>query len=75
MSTGKSGGLKYEQAEPFYKRAIAVREKALGEDHPSITRILVKYAEMLHHYNGMIGFSTDSGVGMGSIQMRRASHS
>jgi tetratricopeptide (TPR) repeat protein len=27
---------RYTEAEPLYKRAIAVREKALGPDHPDV---------------------------------------
>ncbi len=27
---------KHAEAEPFYKRALAIREKALGPDHPGV---------------------------------------
>ncbi len=33
VSTGGIGGAK---AEPLYKRALAIREKALGPDHPQL---------------------------------------
>jgi tetratricopeptide (TPR) repeat protein len=31
---------KYGQAEPLYKRSLAIREKALGPDHPAVARSL-----------------------------------
>ncbi len=31
--------------EPFYKRALAMREKALGPDHPEVARTLRQLAE------------------------------
>ena len=31
---------KYAEAEGLYKRALAIREKALGEDHPNVARTL-----------------------------------
>jgi tetratricopeptide (TPR) repeat protein len=27
---------KYSEAEPLHKRALAIREKALGPDHPDV---------------------------------------
>ncbi len=27
---------RYAEAEPLHKRALAIREKALGPDHPSV---------------------------------------
>ena len=27
---------RYAEAEPLYKRALAIREKALGPDHPDV---------------------------------------
>ncbi len=29
---------KYAEAEPFYKRALAISEKALGPEHPDVAR-------------------------------------
>ena len=31
---------KYEQAEPLYQRSLAIKEKALGKDHPSVATTL-----------------------------------
>jgi tetratricopeptide (TPR) repeat protein len=30
---------KYSEAEPLYKRALAIDEKALGPDHPDVATI------------------------------------
>ncbi len=38
---------KYAQAEPLYKRAIAIDEKALRLDHPKVARTLENYAALL----------------------------
>ena len=35
------------EAEPLYKRALAVREKALGPDHPDVANSLENYAALL----------------------------
>ena len=34
-------------AEPLYRRALAIREKALGSEHPAIAQILENYAALL----------------------------
>ncbi len=31
---------RYAEAEPFYERALAIREKALGEEHPHVAQTL-----------------------------------
>ena len=38
---------KPEEAEPLYKRAVAVWEKALGPDHPNVASGLNNQAELL----------------------------
>ncbi len=38
---------KYAEAEPLYKRALAIDEKALGPDHPSVAISLENYAALL----------------------------
>ncbi len=38
---------KYEQAEPLYKRSLAIAEKALGPDHPDVATVLENYAQLL----------------------------
>jgi len=37
----------YAQAEPLYLRALAILEKALGPDHPSVAKSLANYADLL----------------------------
>ena len=39
---------KYEQAEPLYKRSLAILESGLGMDHPTIVEILQNYAGLMH---------------------------
>ena len=31
---------RYAEAEPLYKRSLAIREKALGPDHPDVAQSL-----------------------------------
>jgi tetratricopeptide (TPR) repeat protein len=38
---------KYEDALPLYQRALAIREKALGPDHPKTATSLNNMAELL----------------------------
>ena len=38
----------YAGAEPLYRRALAIREKALGPEHPDTAQILNNLAELLH---------------------------
>ena len=40
---------RYADAEPLYKRALAVREKTLGPDHPDVAQTLNNLA--LLYYN------------------------
>ena len=42
---------KYEEAEPLYQRALAIREHTLPPDHPYIAGILDNYASLLHGLN------------------------
>ena len=35
----------YEQAEPLLKRALAIREKALGAEHPDTASSRANYAD------------------------------
>ena len=37
---------KYDEAEPLYQRALAIREKALGPDHPDVAESLNNLAEL-----------------------------
>jgi tetratricopeptide (TPR) repeat protein len=38
---------KYAEAEPLYQRSLAIREKALGPDHPDVAKGLESYAVLL----------------------------
>ena len=38
---------KYAQAEPLYQRSLAIREKALGSEHPSVATSLENYGDLL----------------------------
>ncbi len=42
-----SGYDPYPEAEPHYKRALAIFEKALGPEHPDVGRSLNNLAELL----------------------------
>jgi hypothetical protein len=37
----------YEEAEPLLVRALAIREKALGAEHPAVATILENYSSLL----------------------------
>ncbi len=37
---------RYADAEPLYKRALAIREKALGPNHPDVASSLNNLAEL-----------------------------
>src|SRR5260370_324592 len=37
----------YTEAEPLYERALAIREKALGPEHPDVATTLENYASLL----------------------------
>ncbi len=41
----------YAQAEPLYKRSLAIREKALGPDHPDVATSLNNLAELYRAQN------------------------
>ncbi len=38
---------RYAEAEPLYKRALAIREKALRPEHPNVAKSLENYAALL----------------------------
>ena len=37
----------YEEAEPFYKRALQIREQALGSEHAEVAESLTELAAIL----------------------------
>ncbi len=42
---------KYAEAEPLYKRSLAIKEKALGPEHPHVATGLENYAALLRKTN------------------------
>ena len=38
---------KYVEAEPLLKRSLAIREKALGPEHPDVAQALENYGDLL----------------------------
>ncbi len=38
---------RYAEAEPLYTRSLAIREKALGPEHPHVAMSLENYAALL----------------------------
>ena len=40
---------KYAEAEPLYQRSLAIREKALGKDHPDVATSLNNLAALYHN--------------------------
>ena len=38
---------RHAEAEPLYLRALAILEKALGPEHPSVTQTVGNYAALL----------------------------
>lgn len=54
----------YAQAEPVFRRALAIREKALGPEHPRVAWTL-NYLGVLYHAQGQfcgpaVGVTGDS---------------
>lgn len=41
---------KYDQAEPLFKRSLAIREKALGSEHPDVASSLNDLAVLLNRH-------------------------
>ena len=37
----------YAEAEPLFRRSLAIREKALGPEHPDVATSLENYAKLL----------------------------
>ncbi len=37
----------YAEAEPLYRRSLAIQEKALGPEHPNVVQSLENYAALL----------------------------
>jgi len=41
----------YVEAEPLYRRALAILEQSLGPDHPTLAQYLASYAGLLETPN------------------------
>ena len=50
----------YAQAEPLYKRSLAIAEKALGPEHPDVATVLKNYTELLRK----TGREADAGLNL-----------
>ena len=37
----------YAEAEPLYRRSLAIQEKALGSEHPDVAKVLGSFAVLL----------------------------
>jgi len=44
-------GARYAETEPLYMRALAIREKALGPEHPDTAQVLKHYANLMRKLN------------------------
>ena len=42
---------RYGEAEPRYQRALAIREKVLGPEHPDVAAVRKNYAALLRATN------------------------
>ncbi len=42
---------KYAEAEPLYRRSLAIVENALGSEHPNVGTALENYAALLREMN------------------------
>jgi tetratricopeptide (TPR) repeat protein len=40
---------RYSEAEPLYHRALVIREKVLGSDHPDTVAVVKAYSALLRH--------------------------
>ena len=67
---------KYAEAEPLYKRSLAILEKALGPDHPHIAKSLENYAALLRKTgrgNEALAMETRAGLIRGQQRMENPS--
>ena len=48
---------RYDEAEPLFKRALAINEKALGREHPN-TLLALENLSALNQAQGPFGFLT-----------------
>ena len=62
---------RYGEAEPLYRRALAIREKALGPDHPDVAQHLNSLAG-LYHEQGVYDEAEPLAEGMGRGEAMQA---
>ncbi len=61
---------KYAEAEPLYQRALAIVEKALGPEHPTVATALENYAALLRE----TGHPRDAAIMAARAKAIRAKH-
>ncbi len=62
---------RYAEAEPLYKRALAIEEKALGPEHPNVATSLENYAALLRE-TGRAAEADKMAARAKAIRMKRA---
>ncbi len=63
---------RYAEAEPLYQRALAIREKALGPEHPDVATSLENYADLLRK-TGRVSEATKMEARAKAIRAKQAS--
>jgi len=63
---------RYAEAEPLYQRALAIREKALGPEHPDVATSLENYADLLRK-TGRVSEATKMETRAKAIRAKQAS--
>ncbi len=61
---------KYAEAEPLYKRSLAIAEKAFGPEHPIVAQALENYAALLRE----TGHPRDAPIMAARAKVIRAKH-
>ena len=62
---------KYAEAEPLFKRALAILDRALGPKHPDVALVLKNYAALLRK-TGHSGEATMMGLRAKAIRAKHA---
>ncbi len=63
---------KYAVSEPLHQRALAIREKALGPEHPDVATSLENYADLLRK-TGRVSEATKMETRAKAIRAKQAS--
>ncbi len=63
---------RYGEAEPLYKRSLAIDEKALGPEHPDVATSLENYADLLRK-TGRVSEATKMETRAKAIRAKQAS--